>query len=273
MSWSSRLISAGLPAPSQSTTSKRARRSASASSTTRQQLGLVRRGTRPRSSWRWAGPSRRPGSCARPSASAGSGSSPTSGSTPAASACIACARPISWPDGVTDRVERHVLRLERRDAHAAAGEDAAQRGDDGRLARVRRGAAHHETAAQPAVGRDARAGVAHVHCGPVPHPMTSPASTSVRLRRCPGSRIIVRLLPSSPERPWRRPPPIGGGRFAPRSQLRDSPGFAPVFPRPRGSYQRPRSRASRRGSRARGKGRAAPAPGARAVSRRSRRSS
>jgi hypothetical protein len=45
-------------------------------------------------------------------------------------------------------VVRHVLRLERRHAQPRAREDAAERGDEGRLAGVRRGALHHEHAAE-----------------------------------------------------------------------------------------------------------------------------
>ncbi len=100
MSWSSRLISAGLPAPSQMTTSNRA---------------AGRRGRRgPSSAGRaWPrGRRRRPGGpTGRPSTTTWLVRSPvglsrmgfmaTSGSTPAASACTPWARPISWPDGVT----------------------------------------------------------------------------------------------------------------------------------------------------------------------------
>ena len=59
-----------------------------------------------------------------------------SGSTPAAAACIAWARPISAPSGVTTELLRHVLRLERRHPDAAAGQPATQPGGDHALAGV-----------------------------------------------------------------------------------------------------------------------------------------
>ena len=101
MSVARRLISAGLPAPSQMTTSKRARRSASD----------VERGRRA------ARPSARGSDSADTSpigwpthdtwlerslpGLSSTGFIAASGSTPAAAACIACARPISAPSRVT----------------------------------------------------------------------------------------------------------------------------------------------------------------------------
>ena len=100
MSWSSRLISAGEPAPSQSTTSKRARRSASAASAVGSRPGLA--------SWYSAAvitPTGRPRTITwlvrSPVGLSRMGFMATSGSTPAASACTPWARPISRPSVVT----------------------------------------------------------------------------------------------------------------------------------------------------------------------------
>jgi hypothetical protein len=58
--------------------------------------------------------------------------------TPAASACKRLgAADLAAIDG-DRRIERHVLRLERRDAHAAAVQDAAQRGHQRRSCRRRK---------------------------------------------------------------------------------------------------------------------------------------
>ncbi len=100
MSRSSRLISAGLPAPSQITTSKRSRRSASASSTSPNSSGLTE--------WYSAAVITRHGSpfsttwlVRSPVGLSRIGFIATSAGTPAAWAWVAWARPISWPDGVT----------------------------------------------------------------------------------------------------------------------------------------------------------------------------
>jgi hypothetical protein len=72
----------------------------------------------------------------------------TVGAMPAASACAGL-RAADLAAVVGDGgVVRHVLRLERRHAQPRAREDAAERGDEGRLAGVRRRALHHEHAAE-----------------------------------------------------------------------------------------------------------------------------
>jgi hypothetical protein len=50
------------------------------------------------------------------------------------------------------RVERHVLRFERCDTDAATLQDAAQRGDQRRLAGIRSAALHHQGPGRPRVG-------------------------------------------------------------------------------------------------------------------------
>ena len=69
-----------------------------------------------------------------------------SGSTPAAAACSAWARPISAPPGVTAELLRHVLGLERRDAHAGAGQPSADAGRHDALAGVGRRPAYEQRA-------------------------------------------------------------------------------------------------------------------------------
>ena len=100
MSWSSRLTSAGLPAPSQTTTSKRERRSARHSSTSWSRPGLA--------SWyptasMWASglPITTTWLVRSPVGLRRIGFMATSGSTPAARACTPWARPISCPAAVT----------------------------------------------------------------------------------------------------------------------------------------------------------------------------
>ena len=130
-----RLISAGLPAPSQTTTSYRA---------TSSSYAVKAASARPARSPANEAASRVPAGLPRtttwlrrslPGLSS-TGFIADSGSARAARACTHWARPISVALGRDHRVVGHVLRLERRHPHAAAAQRPAQPGGDHGLARV-----------------------------------------------------------------------------------------------------------------------------------------
>ena len=100
MSPSRRLTSAGLPAPSQTTTSNRDLRSESAESTTGRSVRFI--DWYERASAEAAGrPMTTTWQSRSPAGLSSTGFIAASGATPAAAACIAWARPISWPPAVT----------------------------------------------------------------------------------------------------------------------------------------------------------------------------
>ena len=132
-----RLISAGEPAPSQTTTSNRARSSARLAVTTSSSAALRR--------WYDSAltvPSTRPRTTTWPERSlpglSSTGLNATLGARPQAAPACACARPISPPSARDDGVVGHVLRLERRHRDAPPVQPPAEPRHDHALARVGR---------------------------------------------------------------------------------------------------------------------------------------
>jgi hypothetical protein len=176
MSCSARLISAGLPAPSTTTTSWAARSRSSAPVDHRPELGLAgvvgaRVGGAPRAAehdhLRRAVALRLEQHRVHVDGRGHAGGHGLRGLRAADLAAVV-------GDG---GVVRHVLRLERRHAQPRAREDAAERGDEGRLAGVRRGALHHEHAAERrAVDRHAALTLRAGRGGVAAHPAGSPAA-------------------------------------------------------------------------------------------------
>ena len=142
---SSRLISAGLPAPSHTTTSKRARRSASASSTARAGPAWRRGSSRAVDVAERAAHHEDLTAGARRAGLSRMGFMVASGSTPAASRLQRLGPPDLAAVGGDVGVEGHVLGLERRHPHAPPGQPGTARRHDA-LPGVRRRAADQQRA-------------------------------------------------------------------------------------------------------------------------------
>ena len=226
------------------------------STTSRAAPAAARRGSRARSSRRPACPSSTTWLLGSPPGLSSTGFISAVGSIRQACACMACARPISAPSARDERVQGHVLRLERRDLHALPHQPPADPGGDDALARVGGGAGDEQPAAarrrpslrrRPSARRRAAAqatGAGHAErepadaprqpCRPLdvldPTARPAPLSTGPVLDAPPVRQGPARAAPRAP--PRTRPPRArrwgsdGGAR--PRRQARTAPRGVPV---------------------------------------------